>query len=142
MKTIISIVMLLLIMSGCAPNKPKPADVDLRPSLMVRTHIRPLSMPKYDLTLGVVTMRDQRLSNFYGESDNFFREDVAAGLSQTAYLLLKKSHLFNETKRIMVRMPDKLSRSELKSIAEKNNVDVLFVGDIVTFNLLRKIYFN
>jgi PBP1b-binding outer membrane lipoprotein LpoB len=138
MKAIISVVLLLIFISGCAPNKPKPADKDQRPSLMVRTQIKPMSAPKYNLKLGVVTMRDQRLSNFYGESDNFFRENVISGLSQSAYLLLKKSNLFTETKRIVVNMADTLTRAELKSLAEKNSVDVLFVGDIVTFNLLRK----
>ncbi|MDQ7049434.1 MAG: hypothetical protein Q9M92_07790 [Enterobacterales bacterium] len=83
-------------------------------------------------------MRDQRLSNFFGESDNFFRESVIQGLSQSIYLSLKRSHLFEETKRINIDMPDRMTRAELRKLATQNNVDVIFVSDIVVFNLLRK----
>jgi len=124
--------------SGCAPDKPRPAEKELRPSLMVRPNIRMMQQPKYKLKLGVVTMRDQRLSNFYGTSDNFFRESVLQGLSQSVYLALKRSYIFEQTKRINIDMPDKMTRAFIREIALKNDVDVIFVGDIVQFNLLRK----
>lgn len=138
MRIIGLILLSLLFISGCAPSKPKPAEKELRPSLMVRPNIRMMQTPKYKLKLGVLTMRDQRLSNFYGESDNFFREKVVEGLSQSVYLALKRSYIFEQTKRINIDMPDKMTRSSLRKIAKDNNVDVLFVGDIVIFNLLRK----
>jgi curli biogenesis system outer membrane secretion channel CsgG len=138
MKSVIFVVISLLLLTACAPSRPKPADEDQRPSLMVRADIRPLNQSKDDLRLGVLTLRDQRLSNFYGESDDFFRETVTSGLSQSAYLALKRSQLFSSTKRIVANLPDKLTRKHLKKIAKENGVDVLFIGDIVTFNLLRK----
>jgi hypothetical protein len=138
MKSIIFVVISLLLLSACSPNRPRPADEDQRPSLMVRSDIRPLNQSKYDLRLGVLTLRDQRFSSFYGENDDFFREPVTSGLSQSAYLALKRSQLFSSTKRIFSNLPDKLTRKLLKKIAINNDVDVLFIGDIVTFNLLRK----
>jgi hypothetical protein len=138
MKSIIIVVISLLLLNACAPSRPKPADEDQRPSLMVRADIRPLNQSKYDLRLGVLTLRDQRLSNFYGESDDFFRESITTGLSQSAYLTLKRSNLFASTKQITTKLSDKLTRKLLKQIAKDNDVDVLFIGDIVTFNLLRK----
>ncbi len=135
-------VLLVLVFSlffiGCSASKPKPSDVDERPSLLVRPQAGYGNQQQYALRVGVLTLRDQRLTPFYRGQDQFFQQDVSQGLSDSIYLTLKSSQLFSSVKRINTLPDERLDRRALQQLAVDNNVDALFVGDITTFNLLRR----
>lgn len=93
---------------------------------------------KYNARVGVLTLRDTRVMKFFGGTDEFFIESAPQALGDILYFELKSSRLFSSTKRINLTPGTELSREQLASIAQQNEVDLIFVADLQAFNMLRE----
>jgi hypothetical protein len=129
--------------SGAAIAKEKtkkikpPKKRSKRPSLSYQPSPN-FGQPKYPLRLGVLPLRDQRSGKFYGGTDAFFAEPVMAALDQTAFYEFKSSNLFQSVISIPEKAGTDLSRRRLADLALRHDVDLIFVGDVLVFNMLRE----
>lgn len=114
-----------------------PRKRSARPSLSYRPDSS-YGQPKYALRLGVMPLRDQRQARFYGGTDEFFAEPVMDVLQDTAYYELKSSSLFSGVVSLPPEDHSALSRERLAKMARQHGVDLIFVGDLLSFNMLRE----
>jgi hypothetical protein len=114
-----------------APRKRK------RPSLLFRLQVSRQS-PKYDGKVGVLQLRDRRGGKFFGGSDEFFAEPTLEALNTALFQGTKSGRTFSQTIRIPVTPGERLSRQELKSLAQRYGVDFILLSDLTDFTLLRE----
>ena len=83
--------------SICAQSQSfEPASKAKRPSFMYKPELVRRSA-KYEQKLGILPVIDSRISMFYGEEDNFYKDPIIEGLNRVFNLELRYSGLFTET---------------------------------------------
>jgi len=123
--------------AGDKVHKIKVPKKDKRPSLSYRPSTS-RGQPKYNGTVGIVTLRDARVMKFFAGTDDFFAEKAPKALADILYFELKSSRLFRKVKRIDVTPGSNLSAEGLKAIAQQHKVDLVFLSDLQAFNMLRE----
>ena len=126
------------ILASCAGGPEEIDSRDMEANLVVDAGQRLTSQPKYNMTLGVMVMRDERATAFYADSDDFFRQPVPTGLSRSLYFSLSRSGLFSNVEFINEVPPSKMNVAQLREIGEHHDVDMLLVADLNMFNLVRR----
>jgi hypothetical protein len=114
-----------------APSKRK------RPSLLFRPQVS-RQLPKYNGKVGVLQLRDRRGFKFFGGSDEFFAEPTLEALNTALFQGTKSGRTFSQTIRIPVTPGERLTRQELKSLAQRYGVDFILLSDLTDFTLLRE----
>ncbi len=114
-----------------APKAKHRPSLSFKPDTSRRT-------PKYTGKVGVLALRDRRGFKFYNGSDAFFAEPTLPALNDALYLGLKGGRVFSHIVKIPVAPNDRLTRNELKSLAQKYNVDYILLSDLTIFTLLRE----
>lgn len=127
-----------LVLSGCLPANPKAFGIGNGPSMMYQPAFGQKLQQKYPLKVGIMVARDTRPYNFYDEEDDFFKESIPEGFSRMMFQEFRNSGLFAETVFINEAAPKDLDAKALKLIASEHNVDMILVGDLIDFNLLRE----
>ncbi|PHR60669.1 MAG: hypothetical protein COA43_05865 [Robiginitomaculum sp.] len=118
-------------------KKVKPPKAKRRPNLSYRPTVSRINV-KYYGRLGVFQLRDKRTMVFYGGEDKYFSEPVLKTLSNTLYLELKSGRAFESVKKIPQAPSAKMSRKDILAIAQKYELDYVFIADLTAFNLLRE----
>lgn len=118
-------------------KKVKPPKAKHRPNLSYRPNVSRATF-KYAGRVGVLPLRDKRAMAFYGGEDGYFSEPILKTLSDALYLEIKAGRAFRQVKKLTQPTPQKLSRKDIKAIAEQNQLDYIFIADLTAFNLLRE----
>lgn len=113
---------------------PKPKDL---PSLSYRPQST-REEPRYEGTVGILTVRDHRNMKFYGGSDSYFMEPVDRAINESLFYELKASRIFDNAVSIEVDQTTPLTREYLAELARANNVEFIFASGLHTFNLVRE----
>ncbi len=108
-----------------------------RPSLSFRPETSRQS-PKYNGKVGVLQFRDRRGFKFYGGSDEFFAEPTLDALNTALFLGTKSGRAFTQVVQVPLQPAARLSRQELKDIAQQYGLDYILLSDLTTFTLLRE----
>ena len=125
--------------AGCkTPADPQAFGLGKGPSMMYQPAYGQKLQQKYPLKVGIMVARDTRPYKFYNEQDEFFKESIPESFSRMMYQELKNSGLFAETVFINETAPRNLDARMVKLIASEHGVDMILVGDLVDFNLLRE----
>ena len=128
----------LLIITGCGPAPVPTANKDIfkRPSLTYRVDSSSKLPLRYPLKIAVLPITDSRAIPFYGDED-FFQQSDIDGITKMTYFELKNSHLFSKVKLLKEKTPTNLSEEFLEKLMLKNDVDMVFIGNLTEFSLLR-----
>ncbi|PHS23456.1 MAG: hypothetical protein COA84_11015 [Robiginitomaculum sp.] len=114
-----------------APKKRKRPSLSFRPDVSRQA-------PKYHGKVGVLQLRDRRGFKFYGGSDEFFAEPTLEALNRALYLGTKSGRAFTQVVQVPVQPGTRITRDELKQIAQQYGLDYILMSDLTTFTLLRE----
>ncbi len=118
-------------------KKIKAPSVKKRPSLSFRPGVSRQS-PKYQGKVGVLQLRDRRGFKFYGGSDAFFKEPTMEALNNALYLGTKSGRAFTQVMQVPVKPGSRMTRDELKAIAQQYGLDYILLTDLTIFTMLRE----
>ena len=123
--------------SICAQSQSfEPASKAKRPSFMYKPVLVRRSA-KYEQKLGILPVIDSRISMFYGEEDNFYKDPIIEGLNRVFNLELRYSGLFTETASIKKGSSESPDIKEVQSIGNLNGVNLLLITHLTEFNFSR-----
>ena len=92
---------------------------------------------KYEEKLGILPVIDSRISLFYGEEDDFYKDPIIEGLNRVFNLELRYSGLFTETASIKKGSSESPDIKEVQSIGNLNGVNLLLITHLTEFNFSR-----
>ena len=123
--------------SICAQSQSfEPASKAKRPSFMYKPVLVRRSA-KYEQKLGILPVIDSRISMFYGEEDDFYKDPIIEGLNRVFNLELRYSGLFTETASIKKGSSESPDIKEVQSIGNLNGVNLLLITHLTEFNFSR-----
>ena len=123
--------------SICAQSQSfEPASKAKRPSFMYKPELVRRSA-KYEQKLGILPVIDSRISMFYGEEDDFYKDPIIEGLNRVFNLELRYSGLFTETASIKKGSSESPDIKEVQSIGNLNGVNLLLITHLTEFNFSR-----
>ena len=123
--------------SICAQSQSfEPASKAKRPSFMYKPELVRRSA-KYEQRLGILPVIDSRISMFYGEEDDFYKDPIIEGLNRVFNLELRYSGLFTETASIKKGSSESPDIKEVQSIGNLNGVNLLLITHLTEFNFSR-----
>ena len=123
--------------SICAQSQSfEPASKAKRPSFMYKPELVRRSA-KYEQKIGILPVIDSRISMFYGEEDNFYKDPIIEGLNRVFNLELRYSGLFTETALIKKGSSESPDIKEVQSIGNLNGVNLLLITHLTEFNFSR-----
>ena len=114
----------------------EPASKAKRPSFMYKPELVRRSA-KYEQKLGILPVIDSRISMFYGEEDDFYKDPIIEGLNRVFNLELRYSGLFTETASIKKGSSESPDIKEVQSIGNLNGVNLLLITHLTEFNFSR-----
>ena len=71
-------------------------EKDGKPTMMYRPKSTPRFNQKYDLSVGILPVKDRRVMNFYWYKDDLFEEPIPQGVTDILYNELRGSSLFKK----------------------------------------------
>ena len=113
-------------------------EKDGKPTMMYRPKSTPRFNQKYDLTVGILPVKDRRVMNFYWYKDDLFEEPIPQGVTDILYNELRSSRLFKKVTRLKSPLPRKPDNATLQAYKEKHSIDMVISADLVSFNMLRE----
>ena len=114
----------------------EPASKAKRPSFMYKPELVRRSA-KYEQKIGILPVIDSRISMFYGEEDDFYKDPIIEGLNRVFNLELRYSGLFTETASIKKGSSESPDIKEVQSIGNLNGVNLLLITHLTEFNFSR-----
>ena len=114
----------------------EPASKAKRPSFMYKPELVRRSA-KYEQKLGILPVIDSRISMFYGEEDDFYKDPIIEGLNRVFNLELRYSGLFSEIASIKKGSSESPDIKEVQSIGNLNGVNLLLITHLTEFNFSR-----
>ena len=123
--------------SICAQSQSfEPASKAKRPSFMYKPELVRRSA-KYEEKLGILPVIDSRISLFYGEEDDFYKDPIIEGLNRVFNLELRYSGLFSEITSIKKGSSESPDIKEIQSIGKLNDANLLLITHLTEFNFSR-----
>ena len=123
--------------SICAQSQSfEPASKAKRPSFMYKPELVRRSA-KYEQKIGILPVIDSRISMFYGEEDNFYKDPIIEGLNRVFNLELRYSGLFSEITSIKKGSSESPNIKEIQSIGKLNDANLLLITHLTEFNFSR-----
>ena len=113
-------------------------EKDGKPTMMYRPKSTPRFNQKYDLTVGILPVKDRRVMNFYWYKDDLFEEPIPQGVTDILYNELRSSRLFKKVTRLKSPLPPTPDNAALQAYKEKHSIDMVISADLVSFNMLRE----
>ena len=117
-------------------NEIEPAKKSKRPSFVYKPDLVRRSA-KYEQKLGILPVIDSRISMFYGEEDDFYKDPIIEGLNRVFNLELRYSGLFTETASIKKGSSESPDIKKVQSIGNLNGVNLLLITHLTEFNFSR-----
>ncbi len=117
-------------------NEIEPAKKSKRPSFMYKPDLVRRSA-KYEQKLGILPVIDSRISMFYGEEDDFYKDPIIEGLNRIFNLELRYSGLFSEITSIKKGSSESPDIKEIQSIGKLNDANLLLITHLTEFNFSR-----
>ncbi len=114
----------------------EPASKAKRPSFMYKPELVRRSA-KYEEKLGILPVIDSRISMFYGEEDDFYKDPIIEGLNRVFNLELRYSGLFSEITSIKKGSSESPDIKEIQSIGKLNDANLLLITHLTEFNFSR-----
>ncbi len=114
----------------------EPASKAKRPSFMYKPDLVRRSA-KYEQKLGILPVIDSRISMFYGEEDDFYRDPIITGLNRIFNLELRYSGLFSEITSIKKGSSESPDIKEIQSIGKLNGANLVLITHLTEFNFSR-----
>ncbi len=114
----------------------EPASKAKRPSFMYKPDLVRRSA-KYEQKLGILPVIDSRISMFYGEEDDFYRDPIIEGLNRIFNLELRYSGLFSEITSIKKGSSESPDIKEIQSIGNLNGANLVLITHLTEFNFSR-----
>ena len=106
--------------------------------MMYRPKSTPRFNQKYDMTVGILPVKDKRVMNFYWYKDDLFEEPIPQGVTDSLYSELRSSRLFKKVTRLKSPLPPMPNNAALQAYKEEHNIDLVISADLVAFNMLRE----
>ena len=113
-------------------------EKDGKPTMMYRPKSTPRFTQKYDMTVGILPVKDKRVMNFYWYKDDLFEEPIPQGVTDSLYSELRSSRLFKKVTRLKSPLPPMPNNAALQAYKEEHNIDLVISADLVAFNMLRE----
>ena len=113
-------------------------EKDGKPTMMYRPKSTPRFNQKYDMTVGILPVKDKRVMNFYWYKDDLFEEPIPQGVTDSLYIELRSSRLFKKVTRLKSPLPPMPNNAALQAYKEEHNIDLVISADLVAFNMLRE----
>ena len=114
----------------------EPASKAKRPSFMYKPEMVRRSA-KYEQKLGILPVIDSRISMFYGEEDDFYKDSIIVGLNRIFNLELRYSGLFPEVTSIKQPSSENPDIREIQSIGSSNGTKLVLITHLTGFNFSR-----
>ena len=114
----------------------EPASKAKRPSFMYKPELVRRSA-KYEQKIGILPVIDSRISMFYGEEDDFYKDPIIEGLNRVFNLELRYSGLFSEITSIKKGSSESPDIKEIQSIGKLNDANLLLITHLTEFNFSR-----
>ena len=113
-------------------------EKDGKPTMMYRPKSAARFNQKYNLTVGILPVKDRRVMNFYWYKDDLFEEPIPQGVTDILYNELRSSRLFKKVTRLKSPLPPKPDNASLQAYKEEHGIDMVISADLVALNMLRE----
>lgn len=120
-------------------KKPKPAFLKSnRINLFYQKKEYRGLLDKYkNFSVGVMEVKDERMSKFYRKKDNFFQTKLIPTLQVLIKEELEQSNMFKEVKMVYEPLEGEMTPGKMNRIQQNYNVDMIMLVNLTDFQVIR-----